>query len=439
MILFSAQVEAGDWPEFRGPNGQGHAVNAAIPLNWDDSTNITWKQPIPGVAWSSPVLANGRIYLTIAETRDIPESDKKPADAETNKASEKEANKEASEGEGKAAAPEKEIRLGICCVEMSTGKLLWKRDFATHTTNVEMHKKNSHASPTPILEGDALYVHFGPHGTARLTLDGDIVWSTKLDYAPQHGNGGSPALAGDNLIYCCDGTDLQYCIALSKKTGEVIWKHARDVDVKRGFSFCTPLVITVNGQEQAICPGSGAVIAYSPSTGEEIWRLRYGEGYSVIPRPVYGNGLVYICTGYGKPKLLAIDPTGTGDVTETHLKWTTEKQVPHSPSLLLVDNLLFFVSDKGIARCVDATTGDQHWEERLGGNYSASPLYAAGRVYFQDETGTATVIAASDKFEVLSKNILNPDERTFASYAICDNSLFLRSEKHLYRIETPKR
>lgn len=426
MILFSAQVDAGDWPEFRGPNGQGHAVNAQIPLKWDDSTNITWKTPIPGIAWSSPVLANGRIYLTTAETQEIPESTTKPADSDDSK------------GKEEKPAPEKEIHLGVCCVEMSTGKILWKKHFATHTTNVEMHKKNSHASPTPILDGNSLYVHFGPHGTGCLTLDGEIVWSTKLDYAPQHGNGGSPALAGDNLIYCCDGTDLQYCIALSKKTGEVKWKHARNVDVKRGFSFSTPLVITVNGQEQAICPGSGAVIAYAPNSGEEIWRLRYGEGYSVIPRPVYGNGLVYICTGYGKPKLLAIDPTGIGDVTDTHLKWTTDKQAPHSPSLLLVDNLLFFVSDKGIARCVDATTGDQHWEERLGGNYSASPLFAAGRVYFQDETGTATVIAASSTFEVLSKNTLNPDERTFASYAISDNTIFLRSENHLYRIETPK-
>lgn len=408
MILFSAVAQA-DWPEFRGPDGQGHATGA-VPLQWDESTNIKWKQALPGVAWSSPVIVNGRIYLTTAVAQPTEGDDKKTT----------------------------LVDLGVLCLDEATGNVLWEKNILQHTADVEIHKKNSHASPTPIIEGDALYVHFGSNGTARLKLNGDIVWTAKLDYAPQHGNGGSPAIAGDVLVICCDGTDVQYVVGMEKATGKVRWKRTRETEPSKGFSFCTPLVLTINGRPQAVCPGSDVVSAYDPATGDEIWKVRYEGGFSVTPRPVYGNGLVYVCTGFMKPILLAIDPTGTGDVTESHVKWKTDRQVPHSPSLLLVDKLLFFVSDKGIARCVDAVTGEEHWEERLGGNFSASPILAGGRVYFQDEEGTATVVAASPKYEVLAKNQLSKDERTFASYAVDGDALFLRSEKHLYRIEGAK-
>jgi outer membrane protein assembly factor BamB len=261
------------------------------------------------------------------------------------------------------------------------------------------------------------------------------VWKKKLEYLPTHGNGGSPALANDLLIICCDGHDVQYVVGIEKQTGNLRWKTRRETLSEKGFSFGTPLVLEINGRNQAICPGSDAVYSYDPATGKEIWHVDYPGGYSVIPRPVYGNGLVYICTGYNKPKLLAIDPTGAGDVTETHVRWTIEKQVPHTPSPLLVGRNLFFVSDKGIAHCVDALTGESHWQERLGGNYSASPLEAGGRVYFQDENGTGIVVAATAEFQELARNHLPEEERTFASYAIDDDALFLRSEKHLYRIE----
>ncbi len=410
VLLMASESRADDWPEFRGPQGQGHAGGANFPLKWDESTNITWKRPVKGIAWSSPVIVKDRIYLTTSTV---------------------------TKGEGEN--DKGEVILGAVCLNAKTGEQIWEKTVLQHPTNVQIHKKNSHASPTPIVEGDGLYLHFGSNGTARLTLDGNVVWKRVLDYEPQHGNGGSPALAGDVLIICCDGTDQQYVIGLDKKTGETRWKENRSFTASKGFSFSTPLLITVNGQQQAICPGSGGVIAYEPQTGKEIWKASYGEGYSVIPRPVYGNGLVYVCSGYNKPKLFAIDPTGTGDVTATHIRWETDKQVPHSPSLLLVDKLLFFVSDKGIARCVDAVTGEEHWQQRLGGNFSASPLLLENRVYFQDEQGHTTVIAASPKFEVLAESQLDKDERTFASYAIADNAIFLRSENHLYRIENKGR
>lgn len=411
LMLWTGMLRA-DWPEFRGPSGQGHADAGRLPLTWDETTNVTWKQEIPGVAWSSPVVVNGRIYLTTAVDK-------------------------TREGAGDNSEPV--VELGAICLAADSGRIVWEKTLFTQRGAVEIHKKNSHASPTPVVEGDALFVHFGPHGTARLSLNGDLVWKQQLDYAPTHGNGGSPALAEDLLIICCDGHDVQYVVGLEKETGKIRWKTLRDTSPEKGFSFCTPLVLKINGQLQAICPGSDAVFGYQAATGKEIWRVRYPGGYSVIPRPVYGNGLVYVCTGYNRPTLLAIDPTGEGDVTETHVRWKTDKQVPHSASLLLAGKNLFFVSDKGIARCVDALTGESHWEERLGGNYSASPLYSAGRIYFQDENGTAIVVAAAPEFKELGRNVLVRDERTYASYAVSDGALFIRSERHLYRIDSAAR
>ena len=402
---------AGEWPEFRGPTGQGHADHEQIPLTWSASQNVTWKQPIPGLAWSSPVIHAGRIYLTTA-------IDATPAGADRK--------------------DNLTIELGAICLDEKTGKTLWQKKLFTQQGDVEFHNKNSHASPTPIVHQEALYVHYGPHGTARLTLAGEVVWTQTLPYLPTHGNGGSPALAGEVLVICCDGHDEQYAVGLETSTGRIRWKTDREIESRRGFSFGTPLVIEVNGQPQAICPASDAVYAYAPATGEEIWRVQYPNGYSVTPRPVYGNGLLYVCTGFERPSLFAIDPTGRGDLTETHVRWRTNKNVPHSASPLLVDKNLFFVADKGIARCVDALTGEDHWQERLGGNYSASPLYANGRVYFQDENGECIVVAASSTYQELARNQLVEDERTFASYAVSDGALFIRSEHHLFRIEDEK-
>ena len=180
-----------------------------------------------------------------------------------------------------------------------------------------------------------------------------------------------------------------------------------------------------------ISPGSNLVIAYDPANGDTIWQVDY-TGYSVIPRPVYGQGLVFISTGYNKPKLIAIDPTGTGNVTDTHVKWTLEKTVSHTPSFVLVGHELYLVSDGGVATCVDAVSGKQHWQERLGGNYSSSPVAIDGKIYFQSEQGDATVIEAGTKYTLLSKNAMQA--RTLASYAVADSSLFIRTNEHLYRI-----
>ncbi len=277
-----------------------------------------------------------------------------------------------------------------------------------------------------------MFVHFGHEGTARLDLSGKVVWRKRMEYNPVHGNGGAPVAVGQALIFSCDGANDPFVVALDRNTGAVLWKTQRSVDATKKFSFTTPLVIEVNGQTQVISPASDIVCALDPRNGSEIWRVRY-DGYSVIPRPVYGHGLVYICTGYNTPKLLAIRPDGRGDVTDTHVEWTMKRGAPHTPSLLLVGDELYMVSDRGVASCVDAKTGKPHWQERLGGGFSASPLYADGKIYFQSEQGEGTVIAPGTTFRRIATNDLG--ERTLASYAVGDSALFIRSAQALYRIE----
>jgi outer membrane protein assembly factor BamB len=404
-LLTGATARADNWPEFRGPTGQGIVQKGDLPVEWSGTKNVVWKQPIPGTGWSSPIVYDGRIYLTTA----VPLANGRDGDQS----------------------------LDALCLDAKTGKVLWQTDVFRQngTTAPRIHGKNSHASPTPLTDGKRLFVHFGHQGTACLDLAGKVLWrNTSLTYEPVHGNGGSPILVDDLLVFSCDGGDQRFVVALDARTGKVRWKTDRPGESDRKFSFSTPLVITVNGQKQIISPGSDMVGAYDPATGREIWRVRYNGGYSVIPRPVYGHGLVFVCTGYTTPALLAIRTDGQGDVTDTHVAWATRKNVPHSPSLLLVGDELYMVSDNGMASCLVARTGNVHWQQqRLPGNYSASPLYAGGKIYFQSEQGVGTILKAGTRFEVVGRNPMG--ERTLASYAVADGALFLRTEKNLYRIQ----
>ena len=403
VLVFSATATAAaEWPEFRGPTGQGHSTATKLPVEWSPEKNVVWKQTVPGTGWSSPVVGEGRIFLT-------------------------------SGIQGSEGGPS----LRALCFDSATGKQLWNTEvFAASESAAAkpIHAKNSPASPTPIIDGKQIYVHFGPHGTACLDWSGKILWrNNDLRYDPVHGNGGSPILAGEQLVFNGDGARDPFVAALNKKTGDVVWKVARAVEVKQTFSFCTPLLITVNGRHQIITPGSGAVTALNPADGRELWRVRYGGGYSVVPRPVYGHGLLFIATGFNRADLLAIRPDDArGDASDTHVAWRTTKGAPLTPSVLLLGEELYGVSDMGIASCWDAKTGEVHWQERIDGNYSASPIAAEGRIYFQNETGTGTVLEASRKFTKLATNKL--EERTLASYAVADQSFFIRTADHLYRI-----
>jgi outer membrane protein assembly factor BamB len=392
-------VSALDWPQFRGRGSQGISNARNVPVNWSTASNIVWRADIPGRGWSSPVLHRGRLYLTTAVM----------------------------------SAEKGNPSLRALCLDANGGKIVWDAEVFVHTGSTSIHNKNSHASPTPVVEGDRLYVHFGHQGTACLDLDGKVLWrNTTLKYSPIHGSGGSPILVDEALIFSCDGASDPFVVALNKKSGQVLWKTARSFDAKKKFSFSTPLLINVNGRNQVISPSSGAVYAYDPKDGREVWRVRYPEGYSVVPRPVFGKGLVFISTAFDSPEVIAIRPDGHGDVTDTHIEWRLAKGAPKTPSMLLVGDELCFVSDAGIATCVDAKSGRVHWAERVGGNYSASPVLADGRIYLQNEEGIGVVVAPGKTFQQLARNSL--DERTLASYAVTDGALFIRTEAHLYRI-----
>jgi outer membrane protein assembly factor BamB len=399
-LLLAATARAEDWPQFRGPTGQGLSTEKNLPLEWGPDKNAVWQTPISGHGWSSPILHAGRIYLTSAVPSGGDQS------------------------------------LKAFCLDAKSGSILWDKEvFLQKKSSPKIHKKNSYASPTPITDGQRLYVHFGHEGTAALDLEGTILWrNTDLRYSPVHGNGGTPALVGDALIFSSDGGDKQFIVALDKTNGKPVWKTDRKTTYVKKFAFSTPLAITAGKTPQIVSPGAGLVGGYDLKSGKEIWRVAY-DGYSVIPRPVFGHGLVFVSSSYDSPVFYAIRPDGKGDVTKTHVVWSIRKGAPHTPSPLLVGDEIYLVSDGGLASCLDAKKGTVHWQERISNAFSASPLYADGHVYFQSEDGVGTVVKASKKFEKVARNEMN--EKTLASYAVGDGAIFLRTETKLYRIQTP--
>jgi outer membrane protein assembly factor BamB len=394
-FLTGARLAAAeDWPQFRGPTGQGLSAETGLPVEWSESRNVRWKTTVPGTGWSSPVVAGDRVWLTTA------------------------------------VADRNATTLRLLAFEAATGRQVVDAEVFRLPRRNLLNPKNSHASPTPIVEGDRIYVHFGADGTAALTTAGEVVWRKRFPYDSQHGNGGSPTLYKDLLIFSCDGSDTAFVVALDKRTGSERWKTYRRAPADQAYS--TPLVIRVGERDQLVSVGAYRATAYDPDTGREIWRVSYEDGFSNVPRPVFANGLVYIATGFQEPSLLAVRPDGTGDVTRTHVAWTLRRSAPHTPSPLAVGDELFIVNDMGIATCLDGRTGEVLWRERLGGNYSASPVFADGRIYFLSEEGVATVLTPGRTFQKLATSAL--DGATLASMAVADRSIFIRTDSALYRL-----
>jgi outer membrane protein assembly factor BamB len=397
LLLLSAVLTAEQWPQFRGPGGQGESDAARLPLEWSETTNVAWKVPVPGLGWSSPVVAGGRVWLTTAIEDDPRKSD---------------------------------VSLRLLGYDEASGReLVNVMVFTVRLTN-EINPKNSWASPTPIVEGERVFVHFGAEGTAALDTSGSLIWKARFPYQSQHGGGGSPVLHGGLLIFNADGSDSAAVIALDAATGKVKWRRDRRVPFDQAYS--TPLVIRVGDREQIVSVGAFRAAAYEPATGREIWRVSYGDGFSNVPRPVFTNGLVLIATGFQVPSLLAVRPDGTGDVTKTHVAWQLRRGAPLTPSPIAADGEIYFVSDGGIASCVDAATGATLWQQRLGGTYSASPVLAAGYLYFPSEQGVTTVIQPGREFRRVARNTL--DGSLLASMAVSDEAIIMRSDSSLYRL-----
>lgn len=409
LFFLPLLAQAGDWPQFRGPTEDGHATAKELPTEWSREKNIAWRTEIPGRGWSSPALHKGRIYLTTAVVT-----------------------------AGEESSPKADRSLRAVCLDAASGHIVWDREVFTQngaTAPDSIHRKNGHASPTPLIDGNRLYVHFGHQGTACLDLSGVKVWENRsLFYQPQHGNGASPILVDGKLVFSCDGRDEQFVAALNASDGALAWKFNRPTEARSKFAFATSSVFTINGKPQIISPGADMVNALDPVTGKEIWRVDY-EGYSIVPKPVMGEGLIYISSAFDTPEVLAIDPTGTGNITDTHVKWIETKYAPKTPSMIFDNGLLYLVTDSGLVACREAKSGELLWQsDRILRDCSASPILGEGKLYVFDEFGKCAILAAGREYKLLATNEI-ADERTLASVAVDDGTIYLRGETALYCIK----
>ncbi len=413
-------VAAENWPQYRGPAGDGLAPSAQLPTQWSESQNIKWKTPVHGKAWSSPVILDQQIWVTTA-TEDGHE-------------------------------------LSVICLDRDSGKVLRDQKLFAVEQPQFCHAFNSYASPTPVIEAGRVYVTFGSPGTACIdTATGKVLWERR-DIVCNHfrAAGSSPILDGNRLIMNFDGSDHQFVLALDKQTGKTLWRTERSVDYKDlgpngkpeadgdwRKSFATPHVAELDGVRTLLSQGAKAFYGYEPDSGRELWRVEERSSHSGGTRPVVGHGWVYFPTGWSAGFILAVKPGKAGetlDIAATEPKpgqlsvaWKTKRSVPKKPSLTLSGDQLFGVDDNGVATCWQATTGDVLWNERIGGNYSASPILAGGRLYFCSEEGKTVVVAAGPKFEKVAEN--NLEDGFMASPAVAGNALFLRTKTHVYRIE----
>lgn len=413
FILIFLTAASDNWPQFRGPDGNGHSDARGLPLKWSEEENIVWKTAIHDRGWSSPVIHGDQIWLTTAT------------------------------GDGR--------KLYALCIDRESGKII--RDILLFEVAEPQyaHPFNSYASPTPVIEDGRVYITFGSPGTACIdTKSFKVLWQRR-DIECNHfrGAGSSPIIFENLLLMHFDGSDYQFATALDKKTGRTVWqtkrsidfqdlqpdgKPAADGDYRKGFA--TPHIINVNGRLEMISLGSKAAYAYDPRTGRELWRVEERGQHSASTRPVIGHGMIFYPTGFAAGQLFAVKTGGNGLITDSHVAWKIKRGVPNKPSLLLIDDLIYMINDTGIASCVEAKTGELVWQQRIGGEYSASPVYADGKIWIFSEDGKTTVLRPGRTFEKLAENQL--DEGFLASPAISGKAFFLRTRTHLYRIESRK-
>jgi outer membrane protein assembly factor BamB len=428
VAALASPTWAADWWQFRGPRGDGTADASNLPDRWGGFDDLAWRADIPGRGWSSPVVVGNRIWVTSAETLALPENERlQKLDQGLYKDFQEQFQTHSA------------VTLLAIEIDAKSGQVLRNIELFTAENPPPIHLTNSYASPTPATDGERLYCHFGSLGTVALDItSGQVIWKQCFPLDDITGPGGSPVLWADKLIFACDGVDQQFVIALDKQSGKTLWKTLRpkiEGEGKHRRAFSTPLIVEHDGQSQVVVPGAQWVCGYDPASGEELWRVNFGDGHATIPRPVAYKDLVYICTGYLKPQLWAIRLGGSGDVTGSHVAWKYAKQVPEISSPIVVGDELYFVSTLGVLTCLDAATGEQLWQHRVGGNYASSPIAADGKLYFTNQEGLTTVLRPGRAYDEISRNQLIG--RTMASPAVAGSSLLLRADRVLYCIGKP--
>ena len=417
------------WPAFRGPTGQGVTTETSLPTHWSEEENLCWKTEIPGKGWSSPVIWGDEIWMTTAvefshflqphevrlRPRDLPSATRAKKLRNTT------------------------LSLRAICVDRASGGMV--RDVGLFSIDgpEAIHALNTYASPTPVIEEGHLYCHFGTYGTCCLdTRTGEKLWEREFPVSHSVGPGSSPVVWNDKLVLVCDGTEFQYVMALDKHSGDVQWKtdrpHLEGNDGEYHKAFSTPIVVSSDGVEQLLIPGAQWFVSYAPSNGEMLWWINHGAGYSNVAAPVFSGGIAYLITGYSRSELWAIPANRRGRLSSGAVLWKQSKQIPKKSSPVISGKEIYVVSDNGVLSCIDRRTGKYHWAKRLDGSYSASPLVANGRIYLCSQEGKTTVVRPNPaRYEQLAENQL--DGHLMASPAVANAALFIRSDRHLYRLQ----
>jgi outer membrane protein assembly factor BamB len=427
ILSSSTLLHAVDWPEWRGPGGLGHAQATGLPIKWSETSQIAWQTPLPGRGWSSPVIDGNQIWVTAAiETPASPEDIERRMKSNTG---------------DQPLALVAAVELLALCVDRDTGQIRHRIPLIREQEPQWVHTLNSYASPTPFLDDNRLYCHFGTFGTACVdTRSGAVLWTNiTLRIMHENGPGSSPLLWKDLVILHLDGSDTQSVAALDRQTGKLAWRTKRSGTLHSNpqlqKNYSTPAIVRIDGRDQLVSQGADWLYGYDPATGEELWKARYGQlGFSISSRAVFAGDRMYLSTGYSRPELQCWQLGGS----EPRKLWSYAKGVPTMSSPLLVGNELYFVSDSGgMWTCLDARTGTEHHRERLGGNHSASPLFADGHIYIPNREGITSVLKPGPKFERIAENPL--PGKIMASPVAVGDSLYLRTDTVLYRIGNASR
>lgn len=402
-LSISQSALAENWVRFRGPNGQGISSEQNLPLRWSAEENVAWKTPIPGIAWSSPIVFEDRVFLT--------------------------------------TATEEGVSCRVICVDRRSGEVQWNTEVHRQVPGPK-RQQNSYATPTPVTDGKRVYAVFYDGTAVAVDFEGKRVWkNSEVKFHSLHGLGASPVLSGDQIIMPFDGSspdektvgwkvpwEQAVVVAFDTADGTIRWKGQRGPS---RVGHVTPILI--NDGAAIVSAGGDKVQAFDTESGKRIWSI-YSQGEGVTPSPVLGEGIIFTSSGFEEPTIRAIRLGGRGDVTKTHIAWEQKRGVPVLASPLYVPPHLYTITRDNILHCIDAATGDVVWVERLRGAYSASPVLAEGRIYIMSEEGVTIVLKPGAKYDEIARNTL--EEGCLASMAVSQGQFFIRSANNLFCIGT---